>query len=104
MIQSLHELLAQQPWCFHPEQIATLTDWQIERLYARAALQRAERWEAEHAVREPSESPSNQNHHPGSPPEPTSPHFREWVLSQFQAMGLSRNEAESRYAEQANPR
>jgi hypothetical protein len=34
--------MALEPWCFHPDQIATLTDWQIENLYRRPQLARLE--------------------------------------------------------------
>ncbi len=34
--------LAQEPWCFHPNQIARLTDWQIINVYLKPAAKRAE--------------------------------------------------------------
>jgi hypothetical protein len=36
-------MLCQEPWCFTPEQIGRLTDWQILELYAKPASERAER-------------------------------------------------------------
>lgn len=38
----MYELLAQEPWCWHPDQIARVTDYQIERLYQGPAKRRAE--------------------------------------------------------------
>lgn len=35
--------MCQEPWCFHPDQIATLTDFQIEWLYLRPAAERSGR-------------------------------------------------------------
>lgn len=34
--------LAQEPWCFHPDQIARLTDWQVVNLYLKPAAKRAD--------------------------------------------------------------
>ncbi len=34
--------LAQEPWCFHPSQIAELTDWQVMELYIKPAVKRAD--------------------------------------------------------------
>ena len=36
-------MLCQEPWGFTPEQVERLTDWQIENLYAKPAVERAER-------------------------------------------------------------
>lgn len=38
---SVYATLTQEPWCFHPDQIARLTDWQIEYLYFAPARARA---------------------------------------------------------------
>lgn len=95
-------MLAQEPWCFHPEQIASLTDWQIEHLYVRPAVERVQRLEAERrggqaaAASIPATSDSS--------PDPSQPEFRGWVVAQFMAMGMSRAEAERRYEEQARSR
>lgn len=32
--------MAQEPWCYTPEQIADLTNWQIEHVYLRPAMER----------------------------------------------------------------
>ena len=42
MIREAYVMLAQEPWCYTPEQIGKLTDWQIENLYAKPAAERAE--------------------------------------------------------------
>jgi hypothetical protein len=34
--------MAQEPWCFDPETIAKLTDWQVMYLYLKPANERAE--------------------------------------------------------------
>jgi hypothetical protein len=39
--------LAQEPWCFHPDQIARLTDWQIMNVYLRPAVKRSEQMRKE---------------------------------------------------------
>lgn len=31
-----------EPWCFDPEQIARLTDWQVMHLYLKPAMERTE--------------------------------------------------------------
>ena len=36
-------MLAQEPWCFPPAIIAGLTDFQIEHVYVRPAVERAKR-------------------------------------------------------------
>jgi hypothetical protein len=116
-------MLTQEPWCFHPDQIATLTDWQIEELYARPAIKRNKKWDEERADFEmnrpkptadpeySSEWPDGMNryrtmnnpteHEDGCQFEVGSPEFREWVISQFMAFGLSRRNAEAQYEAQA---
>lgn len=32
--------MALEPWCFHPHQIASLTDWQIDNLYRKPQSER----------------------------------------------------------------
>jgi hypothetical protein len=92
----MHELLAQEPWCFHPADVAGLTDWQIENLYARPAAGRIRRLEAPPAETQPT---------PGPPatdlPSPGAPEFREWVISQFVLMGMTRADAVAQYEDQA---
>ena len=123
MIQQALEMLAQEPWCFHPNQIATLTDWQIEELYARPAIERNKKWDEERAAFEmnrPKQMADRENVDewpdgvkryrtmknaaepiPSNPPEVGSPEFREWVIQQFMAFGMSRKNAEAQYEAQA---
>lgn len=48
-------MLTQEPWCFTPEEIARLTDWQIEELYYKPAKARQEQMEKERMDRSTSE-------------------------------------------------
>lgn len=34
-------MLCGEPWCFHTDQVARLTDWQVEWMYLRPAAERA---------------------------------------------------------------
>ena len=101
-MRQTHRMLAQEPWCFDPERIATLTDWQIANLYVQPAIERAKRRQSEslpdHVVRD--DMPAD--HRPGDPPSPDAPEFKEWVIAQFMAMGMTRRTAEEKYEEQAN--
>lgn len=101
-------MLAQEPWCFHPEQIATLTDWQIEHLYARPAIERAKKWKS-HEREDWHEAPGT--FEPPAPPQvPASPDgepdlndpaLKEYVISQFVEWGMTRQAAERQFEEQA---
>lgn len=92
-------MLAQEPWCFHPEQIASLTDWQIEHLFVQPAVDRFRRLEAGRSGERAAASniPATSD----APPDPSHPRFRGWVIAQFMAMGMSRAEAERQYEQQA---
>jgi hypothetical protein len=122
----MYQTLAQEPWCFHPEQIASLTDWQIENLYAKPALERSKKWQEEReqipsGERLRSEAngdgvhvgtfpdgtkryrvPNSEPDQSGPPSDPNSPEMREWVIRQFMTMGMKRATAEKRYDEQKN--
>ena len=93
-----YQMLAQEPWCYHPEQIASLTDWQIEHLYVRPVVERSK--QMERAARGQS---ANESESLAVPPEPGSPEFKGWIIAQFMAMGMSRNAAEQRFKEQQTP-
>ena len=125
------EMLAQEPWCFHPDQIAAMTDWQIENLHARPAVERAKRFEEERVGqrRTPMDdcpippltlpemgevvgvypdgtqrirnTDMSVSHNPGRSIKVGTTEFREWVIGQFMTMGLSRTTAEMQYEEQA---
>lgn len=45
-------MLTQEPWCFTLEEIARLTDWQIEELYYKPAKARQEQMEGERVARD----------------------------------------------------
>jgi hypothetical protein len=90
-------MVAQEPWCYHPEQIASLTDWQLEFLYHQPAVERQKQL----AKNLPESEGSGESCNPADPPPSDSPEFREWVIAQFQAMGMSRKTAETQYEQQA---
>jgi hypothetical protein len=102
VIQQLHEMLCQEPWCGFPDKIAGLTDWQIENLYALPAIERMERMERERGTGNAIES--NETASLSAPPDPNSPGFRGWVIKQFITMGMSRATAEKMYEEQSRSR
>jgi hypothetical protein len=52
--------LAQEPWCFAPETIANLTDWQIVNVYLRPAMKRSEEMRKEMKRVESGQSPGYQ--------------------------------------------
>jgi hypothetical protein len=98
----MHEMLTQEPWCAFPDQIANLTDWQIEHLYARPAIERASRVVDSGKLKVESENPELPSLSTApNPPDPSSPEFKGWVISQFMVMGMSRVDAERQYEEQA---
>jgi hypothetical protein len=100
----MHEMLAQEPWCGWPTDIAMLTDWQIENLYAGPAIERAQERDKEFKQGvhdQPFEDTMNNDHQKTEPPPTDSPKFREWVITQFMLMGMSRATAEAQYEEQA---
>jgi len=39
-VRSAFEILGGEPWCFTPEQIGKLTDWQVWELYVKPAVRR----------------------------------------------------------------
>jgi hypothetical protein len=94
-------MLTQEPWCFHPEQIATLTDWQIEHLYAKPAIERAKQIESQRKGKPAMRRDENAATATVQPLEPGSPEFRGWVIAQFMTMGMNRADAEKQYEEQA---
>ena len=79
MIRKSYEMLCQEPWCYHPERIGKLTDWQIEHLYALPAAERAEEMRRDSpgaGGRPPAARPE-----PGPEPEPGSAEHRRRVVS-----------------------
>lgn len=88
-------MLAQEPWCFTPDQIGKLTDLQIERLYARPAIERSKKHSPSGPQRTaPSEST-------GPPGEPGSREHRSACISAYMNIqGLKRERAEAQYDRQ----
>jgi len=94
LILKAHQMLAQEPWCFHPAQIAVLTDWQIEHLYARPALERAKQMKAD------TTSPTKATPE-AEIPKAGDPKMEDYVIEQFMKMGMSRKKAKAKYDQQA---
>jgi hypothetical protein len=83
MIRDAYVMLVQEPWCYTPDQVAELTDWQIEHLYARPAAERAE--ELRKSMPDQTEKPLG-NRRGGKDPdigEPGSATHRNWMISAF---------------------
>jgi hypothetical protein len=124
MIQQVIEMLAQEPWCWHPDQIASLTDWQIEKLYRDPALARKKEWDKQRAEMEernqsePSEFPKlspetvrenmdgtkvyrggepSRDSDECPPGDKNSPAVKDWVIRQFMKVGMTRMQAEHKY-------
>lgn len=99
MIQEAVTMLCQEPWCFTPEEIGKLTDWQIEHLYAKPAARRAEELR-----KEVPDSPGSRPPKAGAPDpgEPGSPGHRHWHLSAFMngPMAMSPEKAKAAYEQQ----
>lgn len=97
MIRDAYVMLSQEPWCFTPEQIASLTDWQIENLYAIPAAERSE--ELRKSMPESKTSASVSESDIG---EPGSPSHRNWVISAFVngPLKMSPEQAQVKYSAQ----
>ena len=88
-------MLAQEPWCFLPEHIGKLTDWQIEHEYAKPAIARAEELRKDFPQSDHPTVPSSAPGGSASSPyasarveesdlgEPGSPSHRNWHLSAY---------------------
>jgi hypothetical protein len=88
--------MAQEPWCYHPEQIATLTDWQVMYLYLKPASDRAEEMRKQMEKDRPKT--------PGMPSEPGLPFSAdvpmpslEQVLDAAERLGIDLNKAREGY-------
>lgn len=88
--------MAQEPWCFHPEQIATLTDWQVMHLYLKPAMDRAEQ------MRKDMEK--DRQKIPGSPSQPSQPFSAdvplptlEQILDAAERLGIDPEKAREGY-------
>lgn len=108
MIQDWACALVQEPWCFHPAQVAELTDWQIVELYLKPASERADEFQRNHPT--PGPAPAGGKSRPTRPAkgssapdyEPGTPgHRRQLVEMAFMGvMGMKRDAAEAEYDRQ----
>jgi hypothetical protein len=95
-------MLCQEPWCFAPETIERLTDWQITHLYAKPALERAE----EIRKSSPDGKPATPKARPADdnaiPHEPGTPEHRGMIVAGMMAgpFQMSREAAEKSYDKQ----
>ena len=99
--------LAQEPWCFHPDRIATLTDHQIDHVYVGPAAERSEEMRkdlpdaagpnrAPSGYRPPRAADCGPDYEPGTPG-----HRRQIVEQAFiGVMGMKRDAAERLYEKQ----
>jgi hypothetical protein len=86
-----------EPWCFPPDVIAKLTDYQIEHLYLKPAAKRAAEWEKKHM--QPTTGVAQTPAHVD--PAAESRRDTESVVQMYMAMGLPRATAEAAAAELA---
>ncbi len=100
MIQDTITVLTQEPWCYTPEQIGRLTDWQIDFLYARPAVKRAEELRKDLPDHPPPLAPPSHASEPE--PEPGSDEHRRMVVSAFVngPFGMSPEKASAMYESQ----
>lgn len=83
-------MTSQEPWCFDPDKIARLTDWQIENLYYKPALEREKEFKknspqvgeraspTSHAPQVDDEPPKQMAH-----PKIGTPAFRYWYIAKM---------------------
>ena len=99
--------LAQEPWCYTPEQIARLTDWQVLNVYLKPAIERAE--EMRKQMPPPPTMPNGHSltsfDAPGTsgmPSEPSVTMFdRETAIGLMTDLGLSPEQAAAAYDREA---
>lgn len=89
-------MLCQEPWCFTPDQIGRLTDWQIMELYGKPAAKRAERLGAPTA---PKALGGRRENAPDAEPG-TPEHRAQIVAGMVQAMGWKPERAAAEYDRQ----
>lgn len=82
-----------EPWCFTPDQIARLTDYQILHLYILPAVRRSREAELRGKGMDPELAAGVAGSEPSIPP-------REAMVHALMAMGMSRSAAESEYDRQ----
>lgn len=98
MIRDAYVMLSQEPWCYTPGQIANLTDWQIEHLYAKPAAERSEELRKSTPATGGKSAPVSES----DIGEPGSPSHRNWVISAFVngPMKMSPEAARAKYEAQ----
>lgn len=90
--------LMQEPWCFHPDQVATLTDDQILHRYLQPAIERSKA--AAPGAIPPGRAP-DAGVSSGPPGEPGSAAHRAACISAYMnVQGLSRDRAVQQYERQ----
>jgi hypothetical protein len=96
-------MLTQEPWCYTPEQIGRLTDWQIENLYALPAQERADEFRKDMEPKPAAPPPANaaDNADVDKYP-PGSPEHRHMVVGAFMSgpFRVSRKKANEMYDHQ----
>ncbi len=99
-------MLAQEPWCYTPDQIGELTDWQILNLYAKPAAERAAEFDQSLPARGgsvPAGEPIGKRRTFENKPdfEPgTDGHRRQCIAAFMQVQGLSLDRAKAQYERQ----
>ena len=111
MLQSWCECLAGEPFCFHTDQIARLTDWQIVELYIRPAVEKMKEFQEKHPAtpgkplgsrRPPTVTMGDPGGYRGPDYEPGTPEHRKQLVEMafMGVQGLSRERAEAQYDRQ----
>jgi hypothetical protein len=103
MIRQAIEMMAQEPWCFHPEQIATLTDWQLEYLYRQPAEERTRQMKKEQPPLSPAPEPRPPMTNAAMDDLTKDPNkLKTYVVNQFLATGMTVEQALKTYEDQKN--
>lgn len=99
MIRDAYVMLSQEPWCYTPEQIGKLTDWQIRFLYAEPAAKRAKEFQEDFPTGNRPAVPKAESADLG---EPGSPAHRNWHISAFVngPMSMTPQQAAAAYEKQ----
>lgn len=97
MVTELITALYQEPWCFHPSQVADLTDHQIIEHYLKPAAERSRRAREEAEGRTPLGSRPARSE---PDPEPGTPEHRRQIVGAFVHMGMRPEKAAERYEQQ----
>jgi hypothetical protein len=99
-------MLSQEPWCYTPDQIGRLTDWQILNLYAKPAIERSKQYSTTPSPGAAAPAGRTRPHGEGAPSsgppgEPGSPQHRSACIGAYMdVQGLSRERAVAQYEKQ----